>query len=429
MPARDLGFLWIVLCSGMLVGCRCASQNCVPSTAKAPCPGLTTLAMPIVPDVTGVTADVYRLPTPTQDYRLLDEFECQCTAAANGYLANMLRLEQHLAQVFAECETNTVSRNLYLQRNILSLYTADKRGISASNAMVAFYYLTELETAIPFLDGVIEETTAASRRAHQLAEQDLAPDIDPTDLDRQILELQSRRAELDLRRIELNGQLQRLLGCTLSEYEFFWPHVENGIMVEPIDVEAAVAVGLTTRQDLRMIRLVMCNLDDETLPVVQRFLGAVDGALGTATVQDGLIHQLRCIACSDHEVPVRCRQLRILLDDAERAATVQIRLAAYEAQSHYQQIAIAREKAESWRQRLAVLKAKRGIDDTTVFDESTAQNELYQAEIDLIHRVTQLRLARLALRHAQGLLPGECGFEPVLCCPPCNNGLDCCPFD
>jgi predicted secreted protein len=425
MAIRDLRLVTIVLCGAMLTGCRCASQHCVPSTAKLACPAERTLATATTPDISAVEAVVERLPSPDEEYRLLDEHTCQCTAAGNAYLANMLRLEQHLATMFAECESARTSRNLTLQRNLLALYAADKRGLAASNAMLAFYYLNELETAIPYLDRVIEETSDAQQRAAKLTGQDLAPTLDPTDFERQLLELRDRRAELDLRRLELNGQLQRQLGCTLATDDFFWPQVSPVVEAEPVDVDAAVAVGLATRQDLRMIRLVICNLEREKLTVVQAFLGAVDGALGTATVQDGTLHRLRCIACSDNEVPVRCRQLKILLDDAERAATVAIRLAAFEVKAHYERIVIAQQKVDSWRARVDRLTAKRAVEDTTVFEISAAQNELYQAEIDVVHHVTQLRLARLALRQAQGLLPGECGYAPVICCPPCDDGGIC----
>lgn len=425
MLVRNLSLVSIVLGVWAWAGCRCPSQNCVPSTAKVACPAELTLATELAPDVTALAHSVARLPSPTEEYRLLDEYECQCTSVANAYLGNLLQLEQHLAAVFAECESSKARRNLTLQRNLLGLYSADKRGLAASNAMVAFYYLTELEAAVPHLDHVIQETTYAARRANLLTEQDLAPTIDPTDYDRQLLQLLDRQTELNVRRLELNGHLQRLLGCTLPTDTFFWPHVANVIEYEPVDVDAAVAVGLATRQDLRMIRLVMCNLDKDTLPVVQAFLGAVDGALGTATVQDGCIHRLRCIACSDHEVPVRCRQLRILLDDAERAATTAIRLAAFETQAHYERIIIAKQTVDSWRERVERLKAKRAVEDTSVFEITTALNELSQAEIDLVHHITQLRLARLALRQAQGLLPGECGYAPVICCPPTRDG-GCC---
>ena len=408
MKRRILTLLSIVLFGAIFGGCRCPSKSCVPCTGKAPCPTDITLATTTPQDVTEIVQTVHRLPSPTEEYRLLDEYECLNIAITNSAISRMLKLEQHLAGAFAECETRVVRRNLRLQRRILALYSDDMRSADAQEAMAAFYHLTELESAVEHLRALIQGATDAARRARELSDYDLAPNISPDDFDQSLLELEDRLAEVELRRLELNLQLQRKLGCTLATNEFFWPHTSPVVEFEPVDVDEAVAIGLSHRSDLRIIRLVMCNSDKDTMPVVRRILATVDGALGTATAQEGLHHRLRCIACSRHEPSVRCRQLQILLDDAERGATVEIRMAAFKVKSQYERIGLAQQALDSRKEHLRTLRSKREVENTTAFDITLAQNDVYKAEIDLIHHIGELRQAQLQLRHAQGILV-NCG--------------------
>lgn len=424
MNNRFLILVAVLLAAAATAGCRCPSRGCVPSVAKKCCPVETTFAEEVVTDVSAVAACAVPLPTPGDEYQLLTEPDCQCTAAANSATGDMLLLEEHLACVFSECEGLKPHLNLSVQSDLLALYGAEKRGIAAAEAMVAFYRLAELEAAAPHLRRLITEAENAARRAKEMSES-ITGDFDPSGLDRQLLEVRGRLSETELQRLQLNGQLQRKLGCTLPVNSFFWPQVFPHVNAEPIDVDAAACVGLATRHDLRMIRLVKCELDNCTLPVGRAFLAAVDGALGAAKVSDGWINKLRCVCCSDHELPVRCRQLELLLDEAERSATIEIRMAAFKVLSQYQNITLAKSTLDSWKQRLRAVQAKRDLEDTTSLEIAKIQISVYLAEIELVNQIAELRLALLDLRRAQGLLPAECGFEPECCC---NEG-DVCQAD
>ena len=427
MIARPLPTIWVLLLAAVAPACRCPSRHCAPCPPTAPCVCQVTEAEVVTPNVAAVYDSIVRLPSPANEYCLLSEQECQCNAATNAARAQMILLERHLAIVMSECETPAVRRNFELLRDLLTLYAADKRNTEAATAMEAFYRLAELESGVQSLERLLVETEGAARRAAELAGQDLAATLDPTELDRQLLDLRDRRAELDLNRLELNGQLQRLLACSFTSSQFFWPRIDWVVDVEPFDVEAEVGLGLSSRSDLRAIRLTICHLEKDTLTVARGVLAAFDGALGTAKVQDGWIHRLRCIACSGHEVPVRCRQLRRLLADSERGAELEIRRAAYTVQSQYERLAIAQAKVVSWRRRLAKLEAKREVEEVTVFDVTRAKNSLFRAEINVNHFIVELKIAQMKLRQAQGLLPVECGLEGQVCLERCACTCECPP--
>ena len=425
MIARPLPTIALLLFATVLPACRCPSRHCVPCTPGAPCDCELAEAETVTPDVSAVYDSIVRLPSPTKEYCLLAEHDCQCNAALSDANAQMVLLERHLAIVLAECETPAVDRNLSLFRDLLSLYAVDKRNLAAATALEAFYRLAELEAGVQSLEKLLIETEVAATRAADLTDQDLVASLDPSELERQVLDLKDKRATLDLNRLELNGQLRRLLNCPLDSTQFFWPKTSWVIDVEPYDVEAEVAVGIASRSDLRALRLTICHLENDTRPVARGVLAAFDGALGTAKVQDGWLHRLRCIVCSRQEVPVRCRQLRILLRDSERGAEVEIRRAAYTVQSQYERLAIAQSKVVSWRRRVAELEAKREVTDVTTFDLTRAKNSLFQSATDVNHHIVELKIARMKLRQAQGLLPVECGLGGRVCLEGCPCAGEC----
>src|SRR5688572_19418986 len=94
-------------------GCRCPSASCVPATPKAPCDladGPRDAAQPdlvlLAPDCAQGQCQLQPLPIPGETYRLLSPAECQCRAAANANLANLVELEEHWASVIIECDSN-----------------------------------------------------------------------------------------------------------------------------------------------------------------------------------------------------------------------------------------------------------------------------------------------------------------------------------
>ena len=374
------------------------------------------------------------LPEPDETYCVLSPMDCQCRAAANATVANMVRLEEHWCSVTIECDSRYVGRNLCMQRDILALHEADVRNKAAGSAMEAYYQLASLEGRRHYLDLAVAETELSLERARKLRGAGLPVEVDQDEIAAQLADLKDRRLQLLLLRIQLNGQLQKLMGCCISEREFIYPQWDWTVDLAPVDAEAEVQVALPQRYDLRVLGLVLCQLEKSTLRVARAVLGVVDGSLGSVEPTEGWVHKLRCIACSKHEVDVRCRQLAMLYEDVEQSAEAEIKSAVYEVTMQQHRTVLARDSAEQCRERLHGLQAKRDVDDVSAFELGRAQVHLYDAEAKLVEQAALLQVARVKLKRAGAALAAECGLEAKVCNSGCCNGActhcqvrTCCP--
>jgi hypothetical protein len=422
MPARAI--IAIVTVTTSVLGCRCPSGGCLPATPCAPCsvdPMTVGEATPpdlmrAVPDCNGEYCGLRPLPTPEEVYHTLTPADCQCRAATNANVANMIELEEHWAGIVIECDSKYVQRNVCLQRDLLELHAADLRNKAAGNALEAFYQLAALEARRHYLAMAIDEAAKSVDRADKLQDAGTAEEVDREDLAMRLSEFEDQRLQLDYARVQLNGQLQKLVGCPVSEYDFFWPVVDWTPDLAQLDAEAELAAGLPNRFDLRGISLTSCKLQKSTLRVARGVLGVVDGTLGSVEPTPGWIHRLRCLRGSQHEVDVRCRQLALLYSDTEQLATAEIKGAVYQVALQQQRVIHARQTVEDRRTGLYSLTAQRDVNDTPVFEVSRARMRLYDAESDLIEQVASLKVSQSRLTKAQAMLAAQCGFEPKLCC-------------
>ena len=422
MQFRQVAILGAALVAAAL-GCRCPSRCCVPKTPHVPCNFADTTGETRPPDVATLTPDCEQegcvlqpLPSPADTYQLLTASDCQCRAAANANIANLVELEGHWAGVIIECDSKIVQQNVCLQRDLLEIHAADERNKAAASALEAFYQLAGLEARKHYLELAILETGRSRERIDKLRAEGLPADVDRDEIDAQLTTLKDQQLQLAYTRVKLNGQLQKLLGCPVSEETFFWPQADWQPNLAPLDADAELAAGLPQRFDLRGIELVLCNLEKTTLRVARGVLGVADATLGSVEPTEGIVHRLRCVKCSDHELDVRCRQLSMLHADTEQLATAEIKGAVYQVVLQQQRVALARTALESRRKNVEAMTARRDEDDTSIFEISAARSRLYDAEAALIEQVASLKSAEVGLRRTQAALAAECGFEPNLCC-------------
>jgi len=410
-------------------GCRCPSASCVPATPARPCdvqraavddvpPNLTLLT----PDCTAEGCTLQPLPSPTETFHILTPGDCQCRAAANANLANLVELEEHWAGVIIECDSNVVQQNLCLQRDLLELHAGDLRNKAAATAMEAYYQLAGLEARKHYLDRAVLETTRSLERADKLRESGLPTEIDRDELSMRLSEMEDQRLQLQFARVQLNGQLQKQLGCPVSENDFFWPQVDWQPNMSPFDAEAELASGLPNRFDLRGLELVLCHLEKTTLRVARGVLAVADGTLGSVEPTEGIVHRIRCLNCNEHEVDVRCRQLSMLYNDTVQLATAEIKGAVYQVVLQQQRVALARDAVKQRQAHLDAMNARRDAEDIPIFEISGARARVYDAESNLVEQVAALKIAEIRLRRTQAALAAECGFAPKLCCEGCCNG-------
>jgi hypothetical protein len=378
--------------------------------------------MRLTPDCETEPCHLQPLPEPNETYCLLDPWVCQCTAAANSTPANMVELERHWARIIIECDSRYVQRNMRLQRDLLSLHASSLRNKAAAGAAEACYRLASLEAREKYLDLAIEEIEKSVRRVEKFEAAGLPIEVDDESLSTRLNELRDQRLQLQFARIQINGQLQQLLGCEICEANFYLPQVDWTPDLTPVDACVAVTEGLNYRHDIRGLDLLLCKLEKSTLRVARGVLAVADGTLGSVEPTEGWIHRLRCICCNDAEVGVRCKQLSMLHDDTQRLATAQIKNAVYEVTMQQQRIVLARKSVQQRRQRLLELQAKRDVEEVPVFEISQARGAVYEAESHLIEQVAALKIARVHLRMAQGRIVYDCGYPPQLCSEGCCDG-------
>jgi len=420
MQLRFLALLTIVPLSAVLTGCACPSGGCTPpGTPCAPCVNELTVPDGELPDFVELASAeaLMPLPAPTETYQLIDASTCQCRAATNMTKANLVELERHWAKVVIECDTENVGKNLCLDRDLLALRATGLRNEAAGTALEAFYQLAGIEVQKSYLQLGIEESQLTLDRIDKFQSKgiELPEKVDRSVVVGQLAELKDQKLQLDFLRIQLNGQLQKLMGCPLDEYTFFWPQLEWQPNLVPLDVEAELAEGLATRSDLRGIGLVICQLEKNTLPVARGVLKFAESTVGTVEPQDGMIHLLRCFRCNESELPLRCRQLALFYSDTEKNATAEIKSAAYQITLQQQRVVAAQSLVEQFQNRLRELEKTRDIDNISIFEISNARAHIYDAQSKLMERVVELQISQVKLRQSQGILAQECGFSPTLC--------------
>jgi len=421
MLAKSLAITLLVPLIAVVTGCACPSGGCVPGSPYASCPGETVEVEEIPPDLVELVCaecELTPLPSPSETFQLLDATTCQCNAATNTNLANLVELERHWAKIIIGCDTKNVRKNLCLDRDLLALHAYSLRNTSAATALEAFYQLAGLEAQEHYLLQGIAEIERTIKRVDNLQTEGLAlPDaVDRSSIVSKLSELRDQQLQLSFLRIQLNGQLQKLVGCPLDEYSFYWPQVDWEPNITPLDVEAELAEGLTTRSDLRGLSLVICNLEKSTLPIARGVLKFADSTLGSVEPIEGLIHTARCYSCYEQEVPIRYRQLSMFYRDTEKLATGEIKSAVYKVNLQRQRVVVAQQNVQELRSRLDELQKTRDVNEVSIFEISNLRGRLYEGESNLVTQMVSLKLAEVSLRKSQGMLALECGFEPNLCC-------------
>ncbi|MEM8947033.1 MAG: TolC family protein [Planctomycetota bacterium] len=427
MLVRLLALSAIIPLSVAIAGCACPHGGCgVPCTPTLPCDNELTVAEDELPELIELASaeSLSPLPSPEETYHALDALTCQCRAATNLTAANLVELERYWAKVVISCDTKAVRENLCLDRDLLALRATGLRNEAAGASLKAFYQLAGIEVQKHYLQMGIDESRRSLGRIDQLDEKgiELPEKVDRGAILSQIAELEDKKLQLDFLRIQLNGQLQKMTGCPLDEWSFFWPQVDWQPDLSPVDVECELAEGLSTRSDIRGLGLVICQLEKNTLPVARGVLKFAETTVGTVEPQDGAIHWVRCRTCNDTELPLRCRQLALFYTDTEQGATAEIKGAAYQIGLQQQRVVAAQALVDRLEARKRELEETRDINDVTVFEISNARAQIFEAESKLIEQVVQLKIADAALREAQGMLAVECGFCPQLCCEGCCDG-------
>jgi hypothetical protein len=175
------------------------------------------------------------------------------------------------------------------------------------------------------------------------------------------------------------------------------------------DAKSAVAVGLTNRAQLRLLRMIVAEVDQYSLPLAEQLLATIHPLLGVVAADASPLGPVTtAIAGKLHKgEPAVSRlgeQAHAVLAGRERSVVAEIRDAVLGVQYHIHLLSVARDKYNLRTQELNRLLEKAGRGLTSLLDLSTARLDLLQAESQWIDEVIELRIQQVRLEQAQGLL-------------------------
>jgi len=392
----------------------------------------TPADLPTVAEPSKVSLDALSLPSfqavekalgrksEVASYRLLSESQCQCLAAANSTLGNLLAAEQAASagQGSGRRDRDAVARSLL--GNVLALRAVEERNRSAAAAMELYYRLAGAYFGRGQLDHSLEEVRRSIRNFRQAKATGLSLPGDEEKLQLQEIELVDRKVQVDAGIGQLDAQLCRLIGVERDDRQPLRPTAEMIVAVSPTDPDEAVAEGLRSRADLATLCLLSQELNDQTLPAVRSALARLDPLMGGLPSKGGCGLSLRRV-CDCPELQGRQSQVSQLLESQKRAAEEEIRGAAGDVEMRLRQVGLAKDKLDRWRSELRRLREKREAKGTVQVSEiSAAHLEVFRAESDAFQAVVAWKIAMVKLKQSQGLLAAECGYAlPATCCEEC----------
>lgn len=400
-----------------LTGCACGSACCPASgsqnahlTLADTEPAVSTIDTTALAETDAVQLASLMTARETS-FRGLTPSLCQCLAIDASPLGNLLSSERRSVKEAGPLRHGAAHR-ADVERRMLYYAAQEARNKSAGDALKLYWGLAEAENSRPILRDSQAEAAATVRDLDELLGRGLAVPVDATAIRGQTLELKDRDLELHLVIEKLNEQLKPMLDLDTTDSEWhIWPDAKLELIVEPIDIDSAVAEGLQLRPELRLLRMLSANLDKDTLPAARRALGAINGSLGSS--ESGccacLAALTQWISCCDScEVAARARQLAAYRADREAAVAAEIRQAAHGVVTAAARVAVAEEQATLRSRNLANLEAKLASGGTNAFELHRARLDLCDARRQVLAQYTAWETARVELRQAQGKLVDEC---------------------
>jgi hypothetical protein len=356
-------------------------------------------------------------PNPGQ-FRVLDVGQCQCTAATRAPLANLLDAERGLILERGDGGHRRKEIAQSLALNLIELRALEERNEKAASAVEVFYHLAEADYGRRACDRSLSEIAQSLADFEQLQRRGLVAIADDSKLRRQQLELLDRRMELNASARQLEGQLCVLLGFESDPLLPVCAAADLLVVAGALDVEAAIAIGLANRADLKSIAMLTQSLSSDTLVVARAALKRIDQLLGTSPPHQRMS---RLFSHDELELSTRQAQLQLLWQEQTREVKEEVRQSAVLVETRLQQVGLARNMLDAWTQELARLRDKRGTEGAAWSEVSAAQLEFYRAENELVRRIVAWKIAQVKLKKAQGLLALECGYRlPPVCQEACE---------
>jgi outer membrane protein TolC len=340
---------------------------------------------------------------PASSYRLLSVRECQQRAAAAAALANSW-----------DAANRTIAGDR-LDARFRYLAALESRNQAVADALSLYYQLAAAEARRPLLRQSLAVVESLLAKAQIARAEKIPYPLEPEDLLLQRSQLRDQVEQLELGIRLLNIELKRRLDWPAEPLsEQFWPVDDFAVSEESLPPDQAAVLALADRPELRAWRLVRDHLTVQTAAQWRELGGMAAeprpfGGLRRGREGGGsgwlalVLRHKRPQPDLANQVERWREQVRLLLEQRERAIADEARTAALLLPEQTRRVAAARQRLQLWDQRLeqALRRREAGQPNAEVYEAQIRWQRLL-AEAELIEQVAAWHQARVRLRAALG---------------------------
>lgn len=396
----------VLLALGLAVLAGCRPCDLAPPIRSA-APQLQTITRgKIEVDVSALPTTPSQVPARPDNYRRLTAAECRILAIANAPLAG--DLDSHPANDAPGYLLAHRSGDFASMSSQVRGFAADEiRNRSAADALEDYYKLAAAEGQFDLVasgHAVLSKQLVAAEKAIQ---QGLKDRGDVNAIRRQLFEVESQAAKLDVGLGALNASLAGRLGLDAADPIPIWPVDPLRIAAAEPEVEKAVATARQYRPDLNLLRALLAG-DDRGGEMANAVLSGINPLLGNTTPTHPLFMLLATVKHDPTRVESSTRrQLVGALATRERQAGAEVRAAI--ASLHGQRVSITAKAAEARNltARVSELEKREAAGQQVTAELATARLDLLKVRGELVQAVADWHIADVKLRQTIGLLVRE----------------------
>ena len=296
-----------------------------------------------------------------------------------------------------------------LRTEILRVAALEARNRSAAGGLELFYRLELAHAQREVILDSLDKVKGALEDRKRLLAQGMTIPVPLDELRQQRFDLQSRLVELDQAIERLSNELKDLLSLgPQGEPWLVWPLAEVRVDTHPIDVEAAVQIGLDQRPEVGLLRRLDSMQSSDTMRALQLSLSMVNPLLGMSCGSSALSCRTlpRFLHCRGNESEdlASLRSLWDIYREArEQEIAKEIRSAALEVQASLKKIIVANERLRYWEARIGQIKAREasGAMAMSPLEQTQAELKRLEALAALWKSIADWQIAVVHLRREQ----------------------------
>ena len=262
----------------------------------------------------------------------------------------------------------------------------EARNRSAAGGLELFYRLELAHAQREVILDSLDKVKGALEDRKRLLAQGMTIPVPLDELRQQRFDLQFRLVELDQAIERLSNELKDLLSLgPQGEPWLVWPLAEVRVDTHPIDVEAAVQIGLDQRPEVGLLRRLDSMQSSDTMRALQLSLSMVNPLLGMSCGSSALsCRTMPLFLHSRGNESEDLASLRSLWDiyrqAREQEIAKEIRSAALEVQASLKKIIVANGRLRYWEDRIGQIKAREASGAMAMSPLEQTQAELRRLE-------------------------------------------------